>query len=189
MLLVCQSLSCVQLFWDPMDCSPPGCSVHKISQARRLEWVAISFSRESSQMRDQTHVFCIGSWILSHWVTGEASICMRSLGNPDRLTLEFILCLVAQSCLTLLLCPWNSPGRNTGVGCHALFHGIFPTQGSNPGIPHCRWILYHLSHQGSPSLSCSPVKSNHQIENQSCVCDGNSLSSFLFIHWGIKTFL
>jgi len=43
----------------------------------------------------------------------------------------------------------DSPGKNTGVGCHALFSGIFPTQGSNPGLPHCRHILYHLSHQGS----------------------------------------
>jgi len=39
----------------------------------------------------------------------------------------------------------DSPGKNTGVGCHALFQGIFPTQGSNPGLPHCRQILYHLS--------------------------------------------
>ena len=38
----------------------------------------------------------------------------------------------------------------SGVGCHALLHGIFPTQGSNPDLPHCRWILYPLSHQGSP---------------------------------------
>ena len=44
-----------------------------------------------------------------------------------------------------LLCPWDSPGRNTGVGCHALLQGIFPTQGSNPGLPHCMWILYHLA--------------------------------------------
>ena len=43
----------------------------------------------------------------------------------------------------------SSPGKNPGVGCHALLPGIFPTQGSNPGLPHCRWILYHLSHQGS----------------------------------------
>ena len=49
-----------------------------------------------------------------------------------------------------LYSPWNSPGQNTGVGCHALLQGIFPTQGSNPGLPHCRRILYHLSHQGSP---------------------------------------
>ena len=44
----------------------------------------------------------------------------------------------------------NSPGKNPGVGCHALLHGIFPTQGSNPGLPHFRWILYDLSHHGSP---------------------------------------
>ena len=44
----------------------------------------------------------------------------------------------------------DSPGKNTGVDCHSLLQGIFPTQGLNPGLPHCRWILYHLSHQGSP---------------------------------------
>ena len=49
-----------------------------------------------------------------------------------------------------LLSPWDSPGKNTGVGCHSLLQGIFPTQGSNPGLLHCRHILYHLSHQGSP---------------------------------------
>ena len=46
----------------------------------------------------------------------------------------------------------ESPGKNTGVGCHALLQGIFPTQGSNPGLPHCRWILYHLSNKGSPRI-------------------------------------
>ena len=44
-----------------------------------------------------------------------------------------------------VLCPWDSQAKNTGVGCHALLQGIFPTQGSNPGLSHCRWILYHLS--------------------------------------------
>ena len=42
---------------------------------------------------------------------------------------------------TRLLCPWDSPGKNTAVGCHALLQGILPTQGSNPGVPHCRRIL------------------------------------------------
>ena len=46
----------------------------------------------------------------------------------------------------------DSPGKNTGVGCHALLQGIFPTQGSNTGLPHCRWILYHLSHQENPRI-------------------------------------
>ena len=49
-----------------------------------------------------------------------------------------------------LLCPWNSPGQNTGVGSCSLLQGIFPTQGLNPGLPHCRQTLYHLSQQGSP---------------------------------------
>ena len=40
----------------------------------------------------------------------------------------------------------DSPGKNIGVGCHALLQGIFPTRGSNPSLPHCRQILYHLSH-------------------------------------------
>ena len=48
--------------------------------------------------------------------------------------------------------PWNSPGQNTGVGSLLLLQGIFPTQGSNPGLLHCRWILYHLSHKGSPRI-------------------------------------
>ena len=49
--------------------------------------------------------------------------------------------------------PWNSPGKNTGVDSHSLLQGIFSTQGSNPGLPHCREILYQLSHQGSPMLA------------------------------------
>ena len=52
-------------------------------------------------------------------------------------------------CSPLLLCPCNSPGKNTEVGCHSLCQGIFLTQGSNPGPLHCRQILYCLSHQGS----------------------------------------
>ena len=46
----------------------------------------------------------------------------------------------------------DSPDKNTGVDCHTLLQGIFPTQGSNPGLPHCRQILYRLSHHGSPRI-------------------------------------
>ena len=45
--------------------------------------------------------------------------------------------------------PWNSPGQNTGVGSLSLLQGTFPTQGSNTGLWHCKWILYQLSHQGT----------------------------------------
>jgi len=59
---------------------------------------------------------------------------------------------VAQLCLTLCdpISPWNSPSQNTGVSSLSLLQGIFPTQGLNPGLPHCRQILYQLSHKGSP---------------------------------------
>ena len=46
--------------------------------------------------------------------------------------------------------PWDSPGKNPGLGYHSLLQGIFSIQGSNLDLPHCRRILYHLSHQGSP---------------------------------------
>ena len=85
--------------------------------------------------------------------------------SPETITTLFIvyvlvLCLVAQPSPTLcnpMDCSLpgtsvhgDSPGKNTGVGYHALLQGIFPTQGLNPGLPHCRWILYQLSHKGSP---------------------------------------
>ena len=73
-----------------------------------------------------------------------------------------VLCLVTQShpnlCNSMDCSPpgssvhGDSSGKNTGVGCHALLQGIFPTKGSNPGFPPCRQILYHLSHQGSPRI-------------------------------------
>ena len=73
-----------------------------------------------------------------------------------------VLCLVSQSC-PILCDPMNCspPGssvhgdsavKNTAVGCHSLLQGIFPNQGSNPGLPHCGRILYQLSHQGSPRI-------------------------------------
>ena len=74
----------------------------------------------------------------------------------------FMLCLVAQSCPALLqphglqparlLFHGDSPGKNTRVGCHALFYGIFPTQTANTGLLHCRQIPYCLRHQVSPSI-------------------------------------
>ena len=54
--------------------------------------------------------------------------------------------------------PWNSPGQNTEVGSFSLLQGIFLIQGSNPGHPHCRQILYQLTHKGSPINRKIPVK-------------------------------
>ena len=86
-----------------------------------------------------------------------------------------MLCLVSQ--LSPTLCnPMDyslpgssvhrdSPGKNTGVGCHALLQGIFPTKGSYPGLLHCRWILYQLSHQGSPQGPIDEYFYNFVVEN------------------------
>ena len=51
---------------------------------------------------------------------------------------------------TRLLGPWDFPDMNTGVGCYSLLQGIFLTQGLNPGLPHCKQMLYCLNYQGSP---------------------------------------
>ena len=48
--------------------------------------------------------------------------------------------------------PWDSPDQNTDAGSLSLLQGIFPTQGSNPGLPHCRRTLYQMSYQGSPMI-------------------------------------
>ena len=72
---------------------------------------------------------------------------MRSLSCPT-------LCYPIGCSPPGLLCPWDSPGKNTGVGCHALLQGIFPTQGSNPHLLcllRCRRVLSPLNHRGSPA--------------------------------------
>ena len=82
----------------PMDCSPPGSSVHGIFQARILEWVVISFSKGSSWPMDRTHVSCIGRQILHHWTTWEA-LCLAQFSS------------VAQSYLTLCdTMDYSTPG-------------------------------------------------------------------------------
>ena len=83
------------------------------------------------------------------------------MSETDTLTVQHVdqkgtvLVLVTQSCLTLCdpmdySSSWSSAGKNTGVGSNCLLQGIFPAQGSNPGLPHCRQILFCVSHQESP---------------------------------------
>ena len=101
-------------FVTPKEYSLPGSSVHGISQARILEWVAVPFSRDLPKPGIK----------------------------PRSLTLQ------ADS---LLSEPPEKP-KYTGVGSLSLLQRIFPTQRLNPGLPHCRRILYQLSHKGSPSI-------------------------------------
>ena len=127
--------------WDLRDCSLPGSSVHGIPQARILEWASISFSRGSSQPRNQTQVSCTAGRLFTNWATREApseseshSVLSDSFWYHE------------------LYIPWNSPGQNTGVGILSLLQVIFPTQGLNPGLQYCWLILYQLS---LLSASCS----------------------------------
>ena len=58
--------------------------------------------------------------------------------------------------------PWSFSGKSTGVGCHFLLQGIFPTQGLNLGLPHCRQRLYHLSHREAPTMEQWVYKCNKE---------------------------
>ena len=97
------------------------------------------------------------TWALAHVAGVKVKLTTPATESPGNLW--HVLCTVAQSCPTLCdprdcsppgsSVHGDSPGQSTGVGCHALLQGIFLTQGSNPDLPYCRRILYHLSHQGS----------------------------------------
>ena len=80
--------------------------------------------------------------------------------------------------------PGNSPGKSTGVGCRALLQGIFPTQRLIPGLPHCRQILYHLSHQGNPRIlewvACPFSRGSSQPRNQNGI---SCIAGRFFIGW------
>ena len=76
---------------------------------------------------------------------------------------------------TSLLCSWNSPGKNTGVGCHFLLQGIFPTQELNPGLPYCRQILYHLNHQGNPFSLIIKHKRKKDYWGENCQAKRNQV--------------
>ena len=78
-------------------------------------------------------------------------VCVRAF---KKVKVKSESCSVVSNSLQLrgLHSPWNSPGHNTGVGSLVLLQGIFPTQGLNPGLLHCRRILYQLSHKGNPRM-------------------------------------
>ena len=76
-----------------------------------------------------------------------------------------------------LCSPWNYPGQNTEVGNLFLLEGIFPTHGSNPGLPPCRQILYQLSHKGS-SVVNRVLKKSHRKMGINLYKDLKSIYSF-----------
>ena len=108
-----------------------------------------------------------------------------------------VIVKVAQSCPSLRPCgpysPWNSPGQNTGVGSLSLLQGIFPTQGLNPGLPHCRQILYQLSHKGSPVnkivSQASVINTPLKISSAQFLCPVNLPFLYFFLEVCFKSSL
>ena len=115
---------------DPMDCSPPGSSVHGICQARILEWGATSFSGGSSQSRDRTCISCTDGKILYSWTTCEAPVNDSAAAAAAAKSLQLCptLCHPIDGSPPRLLRPWDSPGKNTGVGCRFLLQCIKVSQ-------------------------------------------------------------
>ena len=136
------------------------------------------------------------SWYLMYFAQRNIPLLQRVTVTDSVVNLgDSVLCLVLHLCLThcnLMDCSppgssvhGNSPGKNTGVGCHALLQGIFPTQGSNPGLPHCRWTLYCLSHQGH---HFSPyINTWNTFEKLFKIFQGSWLESHVIINLGKET--
>ena len=152
--------------YDPMYYSPLGSSVHGILQVRILEWVAIPFSRGSSGSnlgllhcrQILYHLIHQGSprgLKQGHTLWGsDQKIHRGNQGKMKGYSSEFCVCCCVHVCSvmsdslqphgvgpTKLLCSWDSPGKNTGVGCHFILQGIFPTEGSNPCLPFDQMII------------------------------------------------
>ena len=103
------------------------------------------------------------------WQVYDLSLCVCGLSCFSHLTFcDSLDCRLPGSSVY-----GDFPGKNTGVGCHALLQGIFPTHGLNPGLLHFRWIFYHLSYQGSPRIlewAAYPFsRGSSQLRNQTRV--------------------
>ena len=147
-------LSCVQPFAIPWSVVCQSSLFMEFS--RQDYWSQMPFPTlgGSSRSRNQTYISCascIGRQILyfcATWASPLLGVCAQShstLCDPP------VDCSLPGSSV-----HGDSPGKNSGVGCHSLLQGIFPTQGLNPGLPHCRQILYQLIHQEAYSWVYNP---------------------------------
>ena len=142
--------SCVWLFCDLMDCSPPGSSVRGILQARTLGWVDMPWDLPNPEIEPSSLMpSALAGRFFTTSATWEALVVTCAV-----LTHSVVSNVLQPHGLqgARLLCPWDSPGKNTGVACHFFLQGIFPAQRSNPCLLHWQVDSLPLSHPGSPSV-------------------------------------
>ena len=158
-LCVCMlsHFSCMRLFVT-YGLYPSDSSVHGILWAKITRVVAMLSFRESSWLRNWIQVLYLLHWQIDRFFT--TSTTWEAFGHTLKNPTLCMLCLLlshVRLCNPMDDSPpgssvhGDSPGKNIGIGYHALLPGTFPTQRSNPGLLHCKWILYCLSHQGSPT--------------------------------------
>ena len=140
--LCCQICLCLFWFlcttWKQM-CSSPSCSVSDLHGGG----VAAVVMGEGCVYMCMYVCMCVHICVYM-FVCVCVYVCMLSHFNHVQLL------VMPWTGAPRLLCLWDSPGKNIGVGCHTLLQGTFPIYGLNKGLLHCRWILYHLSYQRSP---------------------------------------
>ena len=148
LLPAAKSLQSCPTLCNPMDCSLPGSSIHGIFRATVLEWGAIAFSHDTECFK---HISISALCALQQWAWEKMSQGSAWVPKTLETRESESRSVKSDSSQPHGLCsPWNSPGQNTTVGSHSLLQGVFPTQGSNPGLPHWRRILYHLSQRKAP---------------------------------------
>ena len=168
--------SCLTLC-DLLDCSPPGSSVHRIFQARILEWLPTPGDLPYPEI-ELVPLACVAGRFFTTKTPGKPKSAMWSESHS-----------VVSHCLWLhgLYSPWNPLGQSTGLGSLSFLQGMSPIQGWNPRLPHCRRILYQLSHQGSPRIlgwvACPFSRGSSWPRNRtgvSCIAGG------FFNSWAMK---
>ena len=140
------------------------------TQVTQQEWASLSLEARpgwllyflASGYRSELWLFETRSWssttvlAVGLLVSQGLRVLLTSKCTHTHVHIHTVTVKVIQLCQTLCnpmdCSPWNSPGQNTGLGRLSLLQGIFPTQGLNPRLPHCRRILYQLSHERSPHI-------------------------------------
>ena len=161
--------------WSQNDCCEASLETHQ-SQNGENQKALTCFTRRWNRQTNNVNDYIVKKYTF-RGEFGYELVIIEMKWKVKAKCVFITLCVGAQSlqsCLTLwpyglqptrLLCPWDSPGKNTGEGCHALLQGIFLNWGLNPRLLLCRWILYHWATRDAPSITPwkTKRKGNHSM--------------------------